>query len=185
MSRRPARVNRTVLTAVGLLLFVIGAVALVRGLGVFPQVFGDPHATVVDRPARAFAGRHLWFWVALAAATFAVAVAALCWLAAQLRRRTERALRWETEARDGVTTLSARALGDALGDDLRADPYVRRSHARLTGGPECPRLHLDVTVAPDADPVATRDGIRQALRRLRHAVDAESLPAVVHIRTGR
>lgn len=185
MSRSPARVNRIALTVIGLLLFLVGALALVRGLGAFPQVFGDPHAAVVDRPARAFAGRHLWFWVALAAAVFATAVAALCWFAAQLRRRTERALRWETGARDGVTTLPARALGDALRDDLRGDPYVRRSHARLTGGPENPRLRLDVTLAPDADPAATRDEVRRALRRLRHAVGAERLPAVVHLRTGR
>lgn len=185
MSRRPARVNRIVLTVIGLLLFAIGAVALVRGLGVYPLVFGDPHAAVVDRPAREFAGRHLWFWVALAAATFVAAVAALCWFAAQWRRHTARSLRWETGARDGVTTLPARALTDALRDDLSGDPSLRRAHARLTGGPENPRLRLDVTVAPDADPAATRDGVRQALRRLRHAVDAERLPAVVHIRTAR
>lgn len=185
MSRRPARANRIALTIIGLLLFAIGAVALVRGLGLFPQVFGAPHVTVVDRPAREFADRHFWFWVALAATLFAAAVAALCWFVAQFRRRTARDLRWETDAPDGVTVLSARALTDALRADLGGVPEVRQSHARLTGGPADPRLRLSVTAAPDADPAVVRDGVRQALGRVRQAVDVERLPTVVHLRTGR
>jgi hypothetical protein len=184
MSRRTARANRIALTVIGLLLFAIGAAALVRGLGLYPRLFGEPHASIVDRPARTFAHRHLWFWVALAATMFVVAVAAVSWLAAQFHRRTARALRWETDAREGVTTLSARALADALHGDLSGHSYLRRPRVTLTGGPADPRLHLAVTVAPDADPAEARNGIHQALRRLRRAVD-ERLPTVVHIRTGR
>jgi hypothetical protein len=185
MSRRPALVNRLVLTVAGLLLLAVGAAALVRGLGLYPRLFGASHTPVVDPAARAFADRHLWFWAALAATMFVLAVLALCWLAVQFRRDAAHAMRWGSDAPEGATTLSAHALTDALGADLGDSPYLRRSHVRLAGAPADPRLYLDVTADAHADPVAVRGGISHALHRLHRALEDERLPAIVYIRTER
>lgn len=185
MSRRPALVNRVGLTVIGLLLFAFGAAALVRGLNLYSRLFGAPHTAVVDQSARAFADRNTWFWVALATAMFVIAVVAGCWLAAQFRRDREQVMRWEPDAPEGATTLSASALTDALHKDLSGSPYIRRSRAEFIGTPADPRLYLAVTVDPNADLAAARGGISDALRRLRRAVEAERLPAIVYIRTGR
>lgn len=185
MNRRPALANRVGLTIIGLLLFAVGAAALVRGLNLYSRLFGAPHTAVVDQPARAFADRNLWFWVALATTMFVIAVVAVCWLAAQFRRSTAQAMRWDPDAREGATTLSASALADALRKDLSGSPYIRGSRAKFIGTPADPRVVLAVTVDPNADPEVARSGISEALCRLRRAVEAEHLPAVVHIRTGR
>jgi hypothetical protein len=185
MSRRPALVNRIALTVIGLLLFATGAAALVRGLDLYPALFGPSHTAVVDRSARAFADRNTWFWVALATAMFVIAVAVVSWLAAQFRRDRAKTVPWEPDTPEGATTLSTSALTDAVDHDLSTSPYLRRSRTKFVGSPANPRLYLSVTVDPNADPAAAREGISHALRRLHRAVEAERLPAIVRIRTGR
>jgi hypothetical protein len=183
MIRRPALLNRAVLAAVGLLLFAIGAAALVRGLGLYPQVFGTPHAEVLDRSARAFAGRNAWFWTALAALLFVLAVAALYWLAAQVPGRI-RLLCWD-DARDGRDVLRTSALAEALDRDLSASPELRRTSVAFVGTSARPRLRLSVTADPHADPALVREGIVRALNRLRRSLEPDRLPTTVRIRTGR
>jgi hypothetical protein len=184
MSRRPALMNRIALTVIGLLLVAIGGTALVRGLNFFPHVFGVPHTTVVDQSARAFTGRHTWFWIALAAALFALAVACVYWLIVLARRGTARVVRLERGTR-GVTTVSAHALTDAVREDLEASPHLRHCRGRLLGDPAAPRLHLTVTAEPDAEPSAAQADIHQALHRLHQAVEPERLPVTVRLRIGR
>jgi hypothetical protein len=56
-----------------------------------------------------------------------------------------------------------------------------------TGGTARPNLSLSLTVTlePDADPEAAKHRVLEALTRLRQAMEADSLNAIVHIRTGR
>jgi hypothetical protein len=182
---RTARGNRIALAITGLVLLAGGLAALTRGAALAPRVFGTAHAPVTGRPVRHFADGHVWFWIALAAAALVLALLALRWLAAQSRTPVLRAVRLEPDPRHGATNLSARAVTGALEDDLAAGPYLRRASAVLTGGPSAPYLLLSAVMAPDADPVATRRRIHEAVDRTRRAMEIEHLPAVVRLRTGR
>jgi hypothetical protein len=62
---------------------------------------------------------------------------------------------------------------------------VLHSKAALTGTTSSPRLALGVTMAADADPAEAVGRIGQAVRRLREALEDDSLNATVRIRTGR
>jgi hypothetical protein len=183
MNPHSGRRNRVGLAITGLALLIAGAYALVRGLDLRPEVFGAPHAPVVDASTRAFANRNIWFlWIPLAVVLFLLVLLGLYWLAGQARTRTLRDIRLETDPRQGATWLSARALTHALQHDLGDSPYVRRATARFTGDPADPRLSLTVTLEPDADPAAAKDSIGVALDRLHQALEVEGLPSVVHLR---
>ena len=185
MPRRTARGNRLGLALTGLALLAGGLAALARGLGRWPHLLGDAHVPVIDRSTRAFAGDHLWFWIALAAVAVVLALLALRWLAVQTRSEAVRDIRLEPDPRQGTTTLPARAVTGALHDDLGESPYLRRTTASLTGSPARPRLHLVVTLEPEADPAAVRDRVHATLGRLRGAMETADLPTVVLLRTAR
>lgn len=185
MPRRTGGGNRICLAIIGLVLLLAGATALVRGLNLRPGLLGAADVPILDRATRAFAGGTTWFWGALAAALILIALLALLWLAAQIRTGAVRTIRLESDPRQGSTAVPARALTGALQDDLTADPYLRRASVTLAGAPAHPRLSLSVTLEPDADVAAAKDRIHQALDRIRQAMQAPGLPAVVHIRTGR
>ncbi|MFB9835877.1 alkaline shock response membrane anchor protein AmaP [Actinoallomurus acaciae] len=179
------RANRLGLALTGLILLLGGLTAAVRGAAFVPHHLGAAHVPVIGRFVRAFADAHLWFWIALAALAVAIGILALSWLGAQGRRPVLRTIRLEPDTRYGATTLSARAVADALEDDLSADPYVRRATAGLTGSRSRPHLLLNVTVDPDADPAAARSSIHEAVERARHALEHDDQPATVRIRVGR
>ncbi|WP_329244844.1 alkaline shock response membrane anchor protein AmaP [Actinoallomurus sp. NBC_01490] len=182
---RTTRANRFGLAITGLILFLGGLTAAVRGAAFVPHHLGAAHVPVIGRFVRAFADAHLWFWIALAAFAVSIAVLALSWLGAQARRPTLRTIRVEPDTRHGATTLSAHAVTDALEEDLNADPYVRRATAGLTGSRARPHLLLGVTVDPDADPVAARSSIHEAVARARRALGNDDQPATVRIRVSR
>jgi hypothetical protein len=185
MNRHPAGANRIAMAVIGLVLAGIGVGALIRGLNLYSQVFGDPRAAVVDQAARAFAHRNTWFWVALAAAMFVIVTATLYWIAEQFRRDALHVIRCEPDPQEGTTNVSTRGLSDALRDDLCNNPGLRSAHAKFVGDPVTPRLHLQVTVDPSTDPAAAKDQIRRALRRLRGAIETERIHTMVSIRARR
>lgn len=182
---RTARGNRITLAITGLILLAGGLVALARASALAPRVFGTAHAPVTGRPVRHLADAHIWFWIALAAATFVLAVLALCWLVAQSRTPMLRAVRLEPDPRHGATSLSARAIAGAIQDDLADSSSLRRTRAAVTGSPTRPYLLLSVVLAPDADVTAARRRIHEAVDRARHAMEIEDLPTAVRLRTGR
>jgi hypothetical protein len=179
------RANRVGLAVTGLILFLGGLTAAVRGASFVPHHLGAANVPVIGRFIRAFADANLWFWIALAALAVAIGVLALSWLGAQARRPTLRSIRLEPDTRHGATTLSAHAITDALEDDLNAHPHVRRATAGLTGSRSRPHLLLGVTVAPDADPAATRSSIHEAVERARRVLGNDDQPATVRIRVSR
>lgn len=182
---RTVRGNRIALAITGIILLGGGLAALARGAALAPQVFGTAHAPVTGRPVRDFAHAHLWFWIALAAAAVVLALLALRWLAAQSRTPMLRAVRLEPDPRHGATSLSARAVAGVLQDDLAAGPYLRRASVALAGSPARPYLLINVVLAPDADPVAVRRRVHEAVDRARNATEIEHLPAVVRLGMSR
>lgn len=178
MDRRTARMNRTGLAIVGVILLLAGLAALARGLG----LFGSADAAVTDPDTREFASDSPWFWWVVAAVAIVVALLALLWLASQIPGRGVRALRMEPDPRHGTTTVPARVAARALESDLLDSPHFRQASATLAGSPTRPRLHLVATLAPTADYQAARRRLGEALNRHRQALDTRDLHATVLLR---
>ncbi|WP_248964410.1 alkaline shock response membrane anchor protein AmaP [Sphaerisporangium perillae] len=200
MSHRNARVNRTGLAILGLILTLAGALALAKGLG----LLGPRHVPVISPQIAGFAARTAWFWPALALVALVVELLALRWLLLEARRDTVRYLNLEeADPGHGATHLSARAAAGALEDDLahsiheertpgggagvhgRGAAHGERVSATLTGAPTAPSLALAVVLPDESDPAAARKGIQHAVARLRRSLETERLPATVRMHTVR
>lgn len=183
----PARLNRTLLLLVGLLLLVAGVAGLLVGLAPVRQVLPglDPAAPLLpanlDPPG--------WVpWVTIAAAVV-VGLLALRWLLAQARRRP-RTRTWTlpsaaVDGRDaGVTRMHSGHAADALAADIEGYDGVRRAAAALVGDRTRPQVHLEVTADAGADLVALRTRIvEHALPRMRAAsgIDGDRTDLVLRL----
>ncbi|MEV1294143.1 alkaline shock response membrane anchor protein AmaP [Pseudonocardia sp. NPDC049635] len=173
----PARLNRSLLLLIGLVLLVAGAAGLAFGSGALRSLLPglDPSVPLLpgalDPPA--------WVpWVTLAAAVV-VGLLALRWLLAQARRRP-RTTRWglpaaQVAGRDaGSTRLHSDHAAAALAADVESYDGVQRAAAVLTGDRTRPEVYLDVTAETGADLAALRGLIDDhALPRLRSALGAD------------
>ncbi|GAA1829075.1 hypothetical protein GCM10009772_03580 [Pseudonocardia alni subsp. carboxydivorans] len=174
----PARLNRTLLFLIGLVLLAAGVFGLLFGTGVLRQVLPGIDPSVPLLPA----GLTLpeWApWVTLAVAVV-VGLLALRWLLAQARRRP-RTSGWtlpsaQVAGRDaGTTRIHSDHAADALAADIESYDGVQRAAAALVGDRRRPEIHLDVTADDGADLAALRTRITDhALPRLRSALDIES-----------
>ncbi|GGK90608.1 hypothetical protein Sme01_53160 [Sphaerisporangium melleum] len=185
-----ARINRTWLAIIGLILIAAGAAALAKGLG----LLGRSTEPVVSAPVAGFATGNAWFWPALAVLALVIGLLALRWLFTQVRRSGIRHLDLETDPGHGVTHLSARATAEAFVDDVEhalhdehatRGPARERVRARLSGDPAAPRLALAVVLPDESDPAAARRGIQNAVARLRRSLETDKLPATVRMHTVR
>ncbi|MDH2424415.1 alkaline shock response membrane anchor protein AmaP [Sphaerisporangium sp. TRM90804] len=182
MGDRTGRVNRVGLTLTGLVLTVVGAAGLARGLG----LLGPAHQRVVTPAAGEFtAANAAWFWPALALLGLIVLLLALRWLVIQARREAVRFLDLEHDTGHGTTRLGARTAAGAIEDDLREGPHGELAHATFSGAPSAPRLALDVTLPEDADPAGSARRAERGVTRLRQALEWEHMPAVIRIRPVR
>lgn len=184
MNRRTARGNRLGLTIVGLALVLGGLAALLRGLDVMPRLLGAADVPVTDQRTRDVAAQP-WFWPVLAAVLLLIALLALRWLAVQTRSDGIRTVHVEPDSRRGQTRLPARAVAGAVEDDLAASPYLRRAQASLTGSSTHPRLYLSATMDRTAEPAPVLERVREAIDRIRRALDEPRLPATVQFRASR
>ena len=141
----PARLNRTLLFLIGLVLLAAGVFGLLFGTGVLRQVLPGIDPSVPLLPADLTLPE--WApWVTLAVAVV-VGLLALRWLHA----------------------------ADALAADIESYDGVQRAAAALVGDRRRPEIHLDVTADDGADLAALRTRITDhALPRLRSALDIES-----------
>lgn len=185
MNRRTARLNRTGLTIVGVLLLLAGLATLLRALGLMPGILGAASAPVTAQPVRELAGDQAWFWPVLAIVLIVVALLSLWWLAAQTRTDTIRGVSLESDRRRGNTRLPARAVTTALEDDLAVAGYLRRISATLAGSAVRPRLRLAVSMDPGADPGTALERLRGALDRSRRALESPRMPATILLRATR
>ena len=180
---RPARLNRTLLLLVAVVLLLIAAFALFTAFGVLAdRLTGLPARdatltpTAISPPA----------WVSYATLLVAVVVGllALRWLLAQAQRRPKTST-WnlESDPAQGATRLAAQAAVGPLVDEIETIPGVHRASARLSGVPTRPILHIVVGTEDSANIQAVRRQISgEAIPRLRQALDLEHLPADVLIR---
>ncbi|SDQ85525.1 alkaline shock response membrane anchor protein AmaP [Quadrisphaera sp. DSM 44207] len=178
--KRVNGLNRTLLALLALLLLAAGGLGLALGLGAFgARAAGGP---VLWQPLRDLFSTQPWAWWALAAVCLLVALLALRWLAAQLRTdRTSRIDLTEDE-RDGVTTLHAGAVADAVEHEVSAVRGVAGASASLHGE-GAHRLSLVVELSDRADLAAVRDHLEeQTVPHVRQALDDPDLPVDVQLR---
>lgn len=185
MSPRVNRTNRTVLVVLGALVLLAGAAGLAISLGA-----GNAGGTTLARPQDPVwpeqAGRYLsdnaWVWWVAALVCLLLAFVGLRWLLAQLR--TDRLTRMDLTGSpaDGLTTLHAGALNDAVADDARAIAGVTGAAAHLSGEPN---RHLVVSVdTADTADLATvlRHLSTGVVDRARAAVSDPALPVRIQLR---
>ncbi|MDH2413791.1 alkaline shock response membrane anchor protein AmaP [Nocardioides sp. CER19] len=180
MSGRVHLLDRVVLTLLGLLLLAAGGLGLALGM----EAFGRSRASdqvlpqeVVDYPD----GRQ-WFWWAVTGALLLIAVLALLWLLSQLKTDRMTRLDLTTNARDGYTTLHARALTDAVENEALGVRGVTRASAKVREHRER-HLFLLVELADSAN----IDGVRTELENevvahLREGVGDPHLPVTIELR---
>ena len=186
MTRHTARVSRTGLAIIGLILLLGAGAVLARGLSASTGVMGSPDAPLLTQAQVQYPAANSWVWPVVAAGSFVIALLALWWMAAQSRTRAVRRLPLEPDRRRGTTTLRADAATGALTDELDSDPSIRASDALLHGSATTPGLRLGVTAENRADPGLVRAGIEtEALPRLRGALELEKIPTVLRLQFSR
>ena len=182
---RPARLNRTLLAFIGLLLLLLGAFGLVFGLGLLTDRLPRLDRTAPLVPS----GAQVPGWVPWvgAAAAIVVALLMLRWLTAQALRRPKTGT-WHLrgDASRGTTRLAADTAADALIADIQRYPEVNKATATISGPAARPTLHLAVTTHADTRIGALREQIStHALPRLQQALELDDLPAELVLAIGR
>lgn len=187
MTRHTARVSRTGLAIIGLILLLGAGAVLARGLDASTTVLGNQHAPLLTQGQVQYPTKNSWVWPVVAAGSFVIAVLALWWMAAQSRTRTVHRLPIEPERLHGTTTLRADAATGAMTDELESrHPSIRASDALLHGSATTPGLRLGVTAENRADPGLVRAGIEtEALPHLRAALELDKIPAVLRLQFSR
>lgn len=180
------RVNRTVVSLLGLLLLAAGAYGLLRGAGAFGDGrAGDPLRT--QGMADFVADNDHWLWAAVAAVALLIALAALFWLRAQLRPSPSLGqLPVVTGgSTTGRTTLDTSAVNAAVTRDIEVDPDVNSARVRVVPVGDAMGLDVRAVVADHGDVRAVRRRIETVvLERARAALGRPDLTATLRLRLG-
>jgi hypothetical protein len=186
MTRHTARVSRTGLVIIGLILLLGAGAVLARGLSAATSVLGNPHAPLLTRGQVQYPAKNSWAWPVVAAASFLIAVLALWWMAAQTRIRAVRRMPIEPDHLHGTTMLRADAATGAMTDEIKSHPSVRAADALLHGSSTTPGLRLGVTAENRANPGLVRADIEEeALPQLRNALELDTIPTVLRLQFSR
>ncbi|WP_340687778.1 alkaline shock response membrane anchor protein AmaP [Amycolatopsis coloradensis] len=173
---RPARLNRTLLVLIGLVLLAVGGFALGTHFGRIPLL--DPDATLVPGTAMPPG----WVWYAVAGVAVVVGLLALRWLIAQpVRKPKSHTWRFDQEA--GQTALAASTAVEPFTAEVATYPGVHAAHATLGGSQDAPVLAVVLSAEQDGDVAAIRERItEEGLPRLRQALDLTELPMTIEFR---
>lgn len=186
MTRHTARISRTGLVIIGLILLLGAGAVLARGLNASTSVLGNPHAPLLTHGQVQYPTKNSWVWPVVSAASFVIAALALWWMVAQTRVRAVRRMPLEPDRLHGTTTLRADAATGAMTDELRSFPSIRAADALLQGSPTTPGLRLGVTAENRVDPGLVRAGIEnEALPHLRSALELDKIPTVLRLQFSR
>jgi hypothetical protein len=173
------RLNRLLLTALGVVSLGAGVVALLAGV----DALGDrtAHRPVLTSGARSFPAGHGWFWPVVGVAVAVGTLLALVWLPAQRSTGELRGLCVTDDAVGGVH-VGADALTDAVEADAAGRPGVRAVDAALRGGEDRPLLRLTVVTDPETDLAGLRRDIEgEVVARARSAVGRPGLAAEIDL----
>ncbi len=178
-ARRADRVNRAVLSVLGALMLIGGAVGLAYSLG----AFGKDRSTkpfLSDQLRRWVRDNQKWFWLVVIAACLVLAALALRWLLFQAKPQSSVGdFSFPLNEGEGKTSVSARAVVDAVVADLSDQPGVRKAGARLS---QQDPLVVDAWVDYDSAsyvPAFRQSVQEQVLPRLQRCLEVED--AVVNL----
>ncbi len=183
---RPAGLNRSLLTLIGLILVLAGLVIGVLGLG----LLANRTPLAVPSPGDPLLPPNLSLapWVPYVVIVVAVLIGLGClrWLLAQTSRRpVAQTWRLPTEAGQGRTEVNADIAAAAFVAEVQTYPGVARAAAHITGNHGQPAVHLTLTTTDQAPVGELRERIDTiALPRLRQALELDSVAAEVLIRLG-
>lgn len=171
------RTNRTVLLALGLLLFSAGVLGALAGFGVFGSHVKNE--SLVDNPVGRYLGANgKWLWPVIAVVAALAVLLALRWLW-QLLFSTDRAgdLRVTASRDAGRTTIATGALTDAVAEEVGHYRGVEKASARLIGDSTAPTLVINAVLDHSADPTGVRRRIEaEAAGHARTAIGNPELP---------
>lgn len=174
MRRGTDRLNRALLTLLGLLLVALGAAGLLRGAGVFGGDGSDP---VISSWLRAEGRNNQVLLLSLLAGAAVVLIwLGLRWLMAQLPKdRTVGHLSLEPTEHATSLDVSANAVTDALTADVRRIGGVTEATARVVR--ERPlTINLDVSLEEGSDLTAITQAIAgRPKRRLLESLELEEV----------
>lgn len=180
------RLNRLLLTILGLLALAIGTLGLVAGFGGFGQRLA--HRRLFDNTASHYIGRNGdWLWILAALAALIILILALRWLYLLLFS-TDRAESVTVPSPNtkqqtgGQTHLIPAALSDAVAAEINTYRGVSAARARVLNDPRDPHLVVTVAIERGADIAALRNRIdHEALAHARTALDRPELPVQLDI----
>ncbi|MCA2222900.1 alkaline shock response membrane anchor protein AmaP [Nonomuraea aurantiaca] len=180
MNRRTSRGNRWGLALTGIVLLLLGAYALARGLGAFGRA--RALTPIVNFSVRSFfAAWSPWIWWAIALVAVIVALLGLRWLFVQGRRDSRDSLRLETGP-GGVTDLTAKGMASAVAADVETSPAVLSAGADLGCSGARPLVRLRLVADEQAPMSELRDHLSGvAIPHMRSALEADRVPAVARV----
>ena len=170
MSTRVDRSNRVLLGLLGTALLAAGGLGLARSLGwIGPVATTDGVLPLDAAPTWA---EDWWFWPAVAAIAFVVALLCLRWLVAQASTERLRHLDVDLSQPGGDTWRHAAPLAEAVEDEVTRIPGVDNAKLQLLGTPGRHRHHLVVSLNDRADIDSVRAELTaHTIPNLHHALD--------------
>jgi hypothetical protein len=181
VSATGSRVNRTLLTLLGVLLAVGAGLGLALSFGAFGT--GRASRPVLDPEISQFASDNAgWFWPVVAAITVLLGLLALKWLTAQLSGDKVGELDLERDRSRGSTRVSSRAVTDAVTAELEGQRGVQGACAKFRGDSREPDLDLTVSVDDSADLGTVRQRIESTtVQHARQALGRPDMRVRLHV----
>ncbi|WP_406312434.1 hypothetical protein OHA77_28045 [Streptosporangium sp. NBC_01639] len=181
MDRKTPRGNRLGLLIVGLLLTVLGGLAVARGTGAFSRIGGPAGEPLVNGPVRDTFIRSPWLWWVVAGAGVVLALLGLRWLLVQGRHSRLGDMRLASGP-GGFTDVHTGGVAAAMAADVSAHPAILGASAAMVGTDAHPAVRLRVV----ADETLPMEAIREqldgvAIPRMRRALETEHIPAVAQV----
>jgi hypothetical protein len=180
MSSRVNGVNRTIEGLLGLVLLAAGGLGLALSFG----AFGAGRRPLLPQGMRDFARDQPWFWWAVAGGCVVLALLGLRWLLAQFSTDRVGRLDLTADDRDGLTTVHAGALTEAVETEAENVRGVAGASASLRDQ-RGRRLRLVVDLTDYADIAEVRRVLEErVVGHARQAVDDPDLPVDIELRPG-
>lgn len=179
------RVNRTIVSLIGLLLLTVGVYGLLRGAG----AFGDDQADdpLLTSGIRDFVSdAEPWFWAIAAGVSLLIALLAARWLKEQLTPSPSLSvLPVATGPAPGTSKLATSAVSAAVARDVETDPDVSSARVRVVPSGDVIGLDVRAVVTDHGDVHAVRHRIETVvLDRARTALGRDDLTATIRLRLG-
>lgn len=176
-STRTDRVDRIVLTVIGILLLCLGAAALLHSTGALGVLRRE--SPVISSPtATWYAANGGWFWPTLAGVALIALLLAVWWAAAQVRLRGTSRIELE-RGPGGTVAVAGGYLADSIEQDALALDGVERARARVSTTDHAVRVWLTIWVGPPYDVGRAVARVTKTLvPNVRTALDGEHPPQV-------